>query len=336
MKLQRPPVTVPVEFVNGMVSGWRARGRCCNRLLIEAGIPLDLLDRPGARVTASQYVVLFKLLIERFDDECLGFMSRPIKRGSLALMTVRAIGAPTLEGAMQRIARVFRLIHDDVSLEVVRDGNLCSLSLRFSNELVVQHRFLHELLLRVFWRLLAWLAGDALPVARFDFAFEHPAYSSSYGKIFPAELRFGCSESAFWFDAALLSKPVRRDEMAMHAFLAEAQAQVILPSPREDSYLTRVRSHLHQMRPAWPDLSGTANAFHISASTLQRHLAKEGVSYQSLKDELRRDAAITRLTNSKVSLAELASELGFADSAAFQRAFKAWTGSAPGAYRTEH
>jgi AraC-like DNA-binding protein len=71
----------------------------------------------------------------------------------------------------------------------------------------------------------------------------------------------------------------------------------------------------------------------MAASTLQRRLAMDGTSFQSLKDELRRDLAIVRLHTSTASLSALADELGFADSTAFQRAFKKWTGSAPGSYR---
>ncbi|MNL58315.1 HTH-type transcriptional regulator VirS [compost metagenome] len=94
-----------------------------------------------------------------------------------------------------------------------------------------------------------------------------------------------------------------------------------------------MRSHLQHAQPAWPDLVATAAALHVTVSTLQRRLALEGTSFQALKDELRRDTAIQRLSTSTVPLAELADELGFANSSAFQRAFKCWTGSAPGSYR---
>ena len=71
----------------------------------------------------------------------------------------------------------------------------------------------------------------------------------------------------------------------------------------------------------------------MSMATLQRRLAAEHTSFQKVKDELRRDVAVVRLNAGHATLAEIAFELGFADSAAFQRAFKGWTGSAPGSYR---
>ena len=71
----------------------------------------------------------------------------------------------------------------------------------------------------------------------------------------------------------------------------------------------------------------------MSVSALQRHLGAEGSSFQLQKDQMRREVAIFRLHTSAVPLAQLAAELGFTDSAAFQRAFKRWTGNAPGSYR---
>ncbi|WP_218511201.1 AraC family transcriptional regulator [Variovorax sp. dw_308] len=329
----RPPVTIPIAFVQGMVSGVQARGLASDPLLAEAGIAPALLHEPGARVTADQYLALFQLLMERFDDECLGFLSRPLRRGSLALMSRSAISATTLDVAIRRVAHTFRLLQDDLVVELVRDGELAGLSLRFDNPAVAQATFVHELLLRIFWRVLAWLVGGQLPAARFGFAFQSPPYAGSYGKVFPAPLQFGCQHSAFWFEERYLRSPVRRDEAALRAFLADARTQVIVPRRGDDPLAARVRSHLQQAQPDWPDLLATAEALHMSGSTLQRRLAGEGTTFQSLKDELRRDTAIVRLNTSAVPLATLAFELGFADSAAFQRAFKGWTGSAPGAYR---
>ena len=149
----------------------------------------------------------------------------------------------------------------------------------------------------------------------------------------PGELRFAQQHSAFWVEAQRLRDPIRRDEAALRAFIADLQGNIILPRRRDEDASTRVRCYLLGACPAWPDLATTAEAMHMSVSTLQRNLGHEGTSYQLLKDELRRDLAVSRLTTSTEPLAALAAEPGFSDSAAFQRAFKSWTGSPPGAYR---
>jgi AraC-like DNA-binding protein len=284
-------------------------------------------------VTAAQNVALFRLLINRLGDECLGFLSRPLKRGSFALVARSAISATSLGSAVRRAARTFQLLQDDVMVVPVREGALAGLALRFSNPVISQQVFLHELMVRVIWRLLAWLVGGQLPIARFDFAFQMPPRADIYDKVFPAPRYFGREQSAFWFDATWLQQPVRRNEAALRTFLADAEAHVIVPWRGDDVVSARVRSYLHRTQPVWPDLVATADALHMAASTLQRRLANEGTAFQSLKDELRRDIAIVRLNTSTVPLVALAQELGFTDCAVFQRAFKRWTGSAPGTYR---
>ncbi|MBN8756697.1 MULTISPECIES: AraC family transcriptional regulator [Variovorax] len=333
----QPPVTIPIAFVQGMLSGLLARGQAApidaRAALEDAGIEPALLEAPGARVTAEQYVALFALLMERLDDEALCFLSRRLKRGSFALMTRATLGAPTFEVALRRVAHTFSLLQDDLTLVLLQDGPLAGFGLRLNDSAAVQQNFLHELMLRVYWRLLAWLHGGRLAARRFDFGFELPPYADGYAKVFPGPLQFGQPCTAVWFDAGALQTPVHRDAQAMNAFLAAAPANVILPRLAEQAVSARVRSVLQQNRPAWADLATAASSLHMSVSTLQRHLATEGTSFQSLKDQLRRDLAIVRLNTSTVPLAALAEELGFADSAAFQRAFKAWTGGAPGSYR---
>ncbi|MGJ7509762.1 AraC family transcriptional regulator [Variovorax sp. GT1P44] len=330
---QKPPVTIPIAFVHGMLSGVVARGVSTDSFVADAGIAPELLAMPGARVGAAQYVALFQLLTNRLDDEMLGFLSRPLRRGSFALIAHSALGAPTLEAAMRRIARTLLLLQDDLVLDAVCEGPLAGWGLRFASPSTARPTFLHELLMRALWRLLAWLAGGQLPAARFDFAFASPPYNGGYAAIFTAPLQFEQPLSALWFEAERLRRPVRRDEAALRTFLADAQAQIIVPRRGDDAVGERVRRHLLETQPQWPDLATTASAMNMSTTTLKRRLAVEGTAFQALKDELRRDVAIQRLNTSTVPMAAIAHELGFADTAAFQRAFKCWTGSAPGVYR---
>lgn len=320
-------------WVLGMLGGVQRLGIAPDPFLQDAGIDPALLAVPEARVTGEQYIALFRSLMDRRDDEGLGFFSRRLKRGCLELIGRSALGAATLEAGMVRAARTFRLLQDDVELVPVRDGELAGWAFHFTDAQVQHPEFMHGLLLRIYWRLLAWLAGGRLPAARFELAFGRPPHVEAYGNVLRGELRFDQPHSAFWFAASALDEPVRQDEAGIRRFVEDVPHSIILPRQRDDDVGMRVRMVLQNAVPAWPDLATTAQALHMSPSTLQRHLAGEGTTFQALKDELRRDLSIQRLNTSAVPLAVLAGELGFADSAAFQRAFKSWTGSPPGAYR---
>lgn len=327
------PVTVSISFVRGLLSGLPEGSALTPAALEQAGIAEELLLYSGARVTAEQYAALFRSLCESLDDECIGFLSRPFKRGSYALMAQTSLTAQDLQHAILRMANTFRILQDDMTLDLVTEGNMAGVVLRFTNARIGQRRFLHEFILRSLYRLFDWLVRGDLAVSRFDFAFATPHDAERYSEFFTGPMAFSATFSAIWFDKAQLQALVRVDETALLEFLTDPQTRFIVPRRNKNEVSDKVLSHLHQSRPAWPDLDATAVALCMSAASLQRNLAKEGTTFQALKDKLRRDMAITYLNTTTMSLTELADKLGFSESAGFQRAFKAWTGSAPGSYR---
>lgn len=335
----KPVVTVPVFAVHGLLDGARSKGLATESwldgVLAQARIAESLLHLEQSRVTIEQYIALFSAVKNSLDDECLGYLhGRPLRCGSFALMARSTLGARTLAAALQRVSASFALLQDDVALVPVSDGLLKGAALDVRRAPGKHSDFLHGLLLRVFWRLLVWLHGGRLVPRGFDFAFEPPPRAADYAQIFSGTLRFGQARSAVWFEASAFTQPMRRDTAALQTFLRATPGNLIGPCLIERTASARVRALLQQACPEWPDLTVAAQRLHMSVSALQRHLAVEGKSFQVLKDELRRDMAIVRLTSTDAALSAIAAELGFADGTAFQRAFKSWTGSTPGAYRS--
>lgn len=73
----------------------------------------------------------------------------------------------------------------------------------------------------------------------------------------------------------------------------------------------------------------------MSAPTLRRRLKAEGQSFGTIKDELRFVIAQKLLQEKKLSIAEVAAELGYSEPSAFYRAFQKWVGRSPGQFRVE-
>jgi AraC-like DNA-binding protein len=74
----------------------------------------------------------------------------------------------------------------------------------------------------------------------------------------------------------------------------------------------------------------------MASWTLRRRLQGEGVTFQQVLNETRQSLAESYVRETSLTLGEIAYVLGFGSAAAFQRAFKRWTGEAPGRFRELH
>lgn len=85
-----------------------------------------------------------------------------------------------------------------------------------------------------------------------------------------------------------------------------------------------------------PTIAHVCNRLKLSRSTLLRRLGQEGVTFQALLDDTRKELAIRYLGKSDLSNQQIAHLVGYRDPNAFQRAFRKWTGQTPQDWRKGH
>jgi AraC-like DNA-binding protein len=81
------------------------------------------------------------------------------------------------------------------------------------------------------------------------------------------------------------------------------------------------------------DKTGVASLLAIHPRTLQRHLAAEHMTFESIREEARKEAALHYLRETKIPLSQLADLLGFSEQSVMTRSCRRWFGAPPSALR---
>jgi AraC-like DNA-binding protein len=329
--------SISIAFVREAVQAVARRGHDPAPLLAQAGIPPALLQSDAARVTPESFGALWLGIAAALDDEFFGLDARPMKVGSFVTLCYLALGAGSLGESLSHMCRFFNLLLDETVLSVRTRGT--------EAELVLQSRhpaapadgrrvFAHETLLVMLHGLMCWLVGRRVPIRRAQFAYPRPAWWREYLAVFSAELQFDADPTLIVIAARTLDAPIVQSRDQARAFLRGAPANFILKYRDEQSLSARVRKRLRHLAPeVWPSQAQLAREFRLGSSTLHRKLDQEGSSFRAIKETLRRDLAIRYLTESELSIGDIAGAVGFAEPSAFRRAFKQWTGVPPGAFR---
>jgi AraC-like DNA-binding protein len=76
--------------------------------------------------------------------------------------------------------------------------------------------------------------------------------------------------------------------------------------------------------------------FSIHHRTLSRRLAREGITFQQIADEIRFALARNLLADTELPLNQIAVVMKFSEPSAFTRAFRRWSGQSPSAWRAIH
>ncbi|MGO1499694.1 MAG: AraC family transcriptional regulator ligand-binding domain-containing protein [Marinobacter sp.] len=177
------------------------------------------------------------------------------------------------------------------------------------------------------------LTGTAIEGARILRKGPEPSYFQRFRQRIVIPVQYGATDDALVIPTTMLSEPIRfsDDELAESS---RAQCEEALKQLTEDAgFDCRVRRVIETSYPFPPKLARVAATLFVSERTLKRRLQEEKASFQNLVDQVRLERAQTLLTNTRMTLNQIADVLGYADAANFTRAFKRWTAVSPSHYK---
>ncbi len=324
--------TVAIQQVQQILQGVRRQGRDVLPLLQRAGISPTLLDAPLARVSLAQYALLIRVLRRATRDELWGLCPRPLPLGSFAQCAALGLRCTDLAQALRLGFRHIHGLQADFVPRLLLQGEVARVQLVRRGPPDAGLDYAQKAFLLFAFGLACWWVARRVPLLSVDYTEAVPRSDSS--RVYQAPVRDGEPHIGLSFDARWLALPVVQSAQSLGEFLARAPTDLLIRYRDASSVSERIRRLLQRRLGAeLPALEDIGQALAMTPQTLRRRLHEEGHGFQALKDALRRDAAIADLARPELTLMAIANRLGFSEPSTFQRAFKKWTGVAPGEYR---
>lgn len=333
MVLARSRYTASMRSVWPAVETFRREGRDVRQLLLAFDLSEADVDNSEQRIPQNVVSDLWDRAALLSGDPSFGMRAlQTLSARRRGLVEFLLLNSPTLGSMIERGLRYERLWQEGRGAAMETRGDVTVLrwttaaGLRFSAPLSEFALALVVLMAR---------AATHQPLygeARFPHA--APAELHRYEAVFSGPLHFNAGELSLSFPTSLLATPLPRADGALLEILECHARDALARLPTTHSTAQAVRQALtlaFREDGASPD--SIAGKLHMSGRTLRRRLADEGVTYQSIVEELRRELATEYLANPRISVTEIGFLLGFADTATFSKAFRRWTGKSPSAAR---
>ena len=303
-------------------------------ILKKVSLTPELLKEPRIRASPLQLAIIVRASWEVSGDELMGLASHKIKVGVFALLAERLISCKTLGDVLSEVSKFYNLITEALCFTLTEIENQSEFSVTLSNQEAGDNSMLIEFLLLIWHRFPSWLVGQSIPLSEICFEYAEPSHSDEYRLMFPCACHYLSGKNAIIFDTALLQMPVCQPQEELEKYLAEIPLQWFKKQVFHGNCTAHVMRMLEGSKiQEETSLEHIAETMHMTSRTLRRKLTAEGASFQQLKDNVRRDNAIHMLGDFRTPIAEIGRQIGFTEAAAFTRAFKQWTGVAPGIYR---
>jgi AraC-like DNA-binding protein len=332
----------PGQILATVLRGFRelvARlGGDAEALMRASGLEPALLDPLDRRLPFDAYAMLLERTASALDCPDFGMRLAGLQDG-LSLMgpVGPALGtSPTIGEVYAHGSRHMHVYSSAVHTQLEHDDDGDQYVLRFevlADGVPYRRQVMEQLVAIARDDAIALSGGRARP---HEIWFAHDAHADAevYLRRFGARVRFSEPYDALLFDADdIHCKVPAGDRAASEAMLAA----ILRRYPYQPRISARVRQVINRtLHDADCKRGPVAAALGLHPRTLHRRLRAEGKTFETIKDQVRRELAAHYLAESGAPLGDVAMRLGFADLATLSRACRRWFGDTPTELRRSH
>jgi len=304
------------------------------RPIIErAGLTEEILDSPDQMIEANIYRTVLNLAAESSGRRDFGLqLSQRQGFEKLGAVGFLARHAPNLEIAIDRVVRYLRIFDTGSVSNLERDENyvLWTHTLTgLGEESPVQQ---HELAIGLACGFIQSAIGENWAPDCVYFEHSAPRDMTPFLSLFRCPVFFEQTLNGLEFPASYLESPLRGADPGLFAILDEHVSG--LDAGPSSNIVARIRSVLQsKLETGKPGIDEVAREMNFKKHMLQRRLKREGTTFRALLDDVRFDLGRRYLRDTSLSISEIASVLGYSETAVFTRAFRRRSGLTPRQWR---
>ena len=330
------PYDVSIGILSQLILYLKHRGIEERPILSACGVDPALTEDPEARIDFAQYVQVEEAAAEAAGDPLFGLhMGEFIEPGHYSIIGYLMMNSRTLGEAMAEAEKYYRILGTAVKTRI-RPG-LGTVKVIYTlpgNAPALSHHCYDSMLASVV-TLARKLTRKPLRPQQVELSRRPPPDPQEYHRVFNCPVRFDRPNNSLTLDLRLGKTPIVHPNPQLHSYFEPYAAQ----------YLRRIEGRAETVRTAAETIhrlmgkeritaKRIASEMAMSVRTLQARLHEEGTQFQDLLQSIRKDLAKNHLQQG-YRVEEIAYLLGYADAAAFSKAFKRWTGSNPRDYRQQ-
>ncbi|HIG60299.1 MAG TPA: AraC family transcriptional regulator [Gammaproteobacteria bacterium] len=285
-------------------------------------------------LTSQQADTICSNAIKLSEDKALGLkLGLRLNMVALGILGYALMTSATVGDALKILLRYNQAILPSMAMEIVASHDGVILVGKAPHLPKKLERFYADTLYSAVVNNVRILTGEANVAMSLDLDYSDEGESELYTSVFGSKVRFMSDTRGLMFSMEGLATTISSSNpLAQNIFQRECD-RITSADSQLGLVSERVKQILISARLDFPTSSSIAKKLHMSESTLQRRLAKEGCRFQELLDQVRYRLALEYLQGTHLPVTEVAILLGYSSAANFRRSFRRWSGITPAEVR---